>query len=141
MKKILVIFTGTRDDIEIINRVLEREGENIFIEIVFILSEAIPSNFSTWLMYMGFLGEEPTKEIKDLILKEIERDLIERKKEVEELLTKKGISFKTEFKKGDFYQIVKDITQKEKFDSVYTSKARDVIIGEESLKDLKIKEL
>ncbi|GEM_PF-2823137 len=141
MKKILVIFTGTRDNIDIINRVLEREGEDIFIEIIFILSEAIPSNFSTWLMYMGFLGEEPTKEIKDLILKEIERDLIERKKEVEELLRKKGIDFKTEFKKGDFYQIVKDVIQKERFDSIYTPKAREVIIGEESIRNLKIREL
>ncbi len=141
MKRILVIFTGTRDNIEIINKILEREGKNCFIEVLFILSDAIPSNFSTWLMYMGFLGEEPTQEIKDLILKEIERDLMEKKKEVEDLLKKQKIEFKTEFVRGDFYRTLKDVIEKGKFDSIYTSRARDVIIGEESVKDFNVKEI
>ena len=141
MKKVLVIFSGTRDDTLILKKVIEKEGKDIFLKVVFILSEAIPSNFSTWLMYMGFLGEEPTEEIKNLILKEIEKELEEKKEEVESYLLRNNFNFKLELVKGNFESLVRDLI-KEGFDAVYTSKAKRAILGEEKLeKDLKIIEI
>ncbi len=141
MKKILVIFSGTRDNIGIVEKIFEREGEDIFLKIFFILSDVIPSSFSTWLMYMGFLGEEPTEEIRDLIIKEIEKDLREKKEEIENFLKNKKAKFEIEFLKGDFRMLLKEIMDREKFDSIYTSKAQKVIIGEESIKGFNIREI
>jgi len=141
MKKVLVIFSGTRDNIEIIDRILEIEGKNIFLKVVFILSDAIPSNFSTWLMYIGFLGEEPTKEIKELIIKEIENLLFEKRDLLEKGLKKKKVNFNIEFLKGDFSFLLKEKLREEKWNSVYTPKAREVVIGEESVENFDIREI
>ncbi len=141
MKKVLVIFSGTRDNTDILKKVIEIEGKDIFLKIVFIISEAIPSNFSTWLMYMGFLGEEPTEEIKNLILREIEKDFEEKKEEIENFLLRNNFNFKVELIKGNFEFLVRNLF-KEGFDAVYTSKSKKVILGEEKLeKDLNIIEI
>lgn len=141
MKKVLVIFSGTRDNTLILKKVIEKEGKDIFLKVVFIVSEAIPSNFSTWLMYMGFLGDEPTQEIKNLILREIEKDLEEKKEEVENYLLKNNFNFKVELIKGNFESSVRNLF-KGGFDAIYTSKAKRAILGEEKLeKDLKIIEI
>ncbi len=142
MKKILIIFSGTRNDIDIIKEILKREGKNVFIKVVFILSEAIPSNFSTWLMYMGFLGEEPTKEIKDLILKEIENNLREKMEKLGNFLKEEKISCEFQFLKGDFCEMLEDIIKEGKWDSVYSPKSKEVLIGEEKIKkEFNVKEI
>jgi len=132
MKKILLIFTNLRDNINIVDEVLKREGREIFLKVVFLATDVIPRNFSTWLMYMGFLGEEPTKEIRDVIIREIEKNLIEKKTELEDKLKQENIRFEILFIKGDIEKI-NDIIKSEKFDVVYTSKPKDSLFGEEKI--------
>jgi len=132
MKKILLIFTNLRDNIDIVDEVLNREGREIFLKVVFLATDVIPRNFSTWLMYMGFLGEEPTKEIRDVIIKEIEKNLIEKKAELEDKLKQENIRFEILFIKGDVEKI-NHIIKGEKFDMVYTSRPKDSLFGEEKI--------
>jgi len=130
MKKILVLFTNIREKKEVIEFALkEAKKENAEIIFLYVLDESIPREFSTWLMYMGFLGEKPTREIMEIILDEIKKNAKELIEEVKKRLEDEKVPHSIFFMEGDFGEILKDFFKKEKFDLIIVPRARETISG------------
>jgi nucleotide-binding universal stress UspA family protein len=130
MKKILILFSNVREKEEAIDIAIERAKEgNIHITFLYILDESIPREFSTWLMYMGFLGEKPTHEIKEIILEEVRKNAKDIVEGVKRRLEKEGIPHSILFLEGDFKGILEDLFKREKFDLVIVPKERETISG------------
>jgi len=130
MKKILVLFSNIRDKREAIEYAINKaKEEDAHITFLYILDESIPREFSIWLMYMGFLGEKPIREIRNIILDEVKKNAKELIEEVKERLEKERIPHSVVFLEGDFSKVLKDFFKKEKFDLIIMPKEKEIISG------------
>ncbi|RKZ21920.1 hypothetical protein DRQ16_00325 [bacterium] len=79
---VILVLTPERDTDEAVERV---KGEKDLL-VLYVIEEELPESVGSWLMYAGFLGENPSLEVKRIIVDELERRAHERLEEIKKKL-------------------------------------------------------
>lgn len=95
---VILVLTHERDKDEAIKRVKKEKD----ILVLYVIEERLPEGVGSWLMYTGFLGEDPSLEVKRVILDELERRAKERIREIEEELGR----VESVIERGDLREII-----------------------------------
>ena len=100
---IMLVISTTRQSPTTITHALERaETTNEPLHVLFILDSEVPNSIFDNLTEMGFVGERPSQQLTDAIIREY-RDLGGAKiTEVEKLANERKLPVTTELLEGDF---------------------------------------
>lgn len=92
-KEMLIVCISSSPVNPLADKALElAKREKISIaKLIYIIDETIYKQFSTWLMYMGFLGHKLTDEIREIILAEAETEAKEICSNIQQKFAKMNI--------------------------------------------------
>ncbi len=72
------------------------------LSVLFVLDSEVTSSIMEKLVDMGFIGERPSTELGDAVVKEYEAQALEQIEQIQKLADKEGLTISTVIKKGDF---------------------------------------
>ncbi len=125
---VLLALSPTRDTPEALEkaRTLAPQGT---VYVLYILDGRFPESVSTWLLYLGFMGEAPSQEVRNVITEELRERARERLEEIENALREQGVSVTTELREGPFYEILRETFERLKPSHVLVPRERGAIFG------------
>lgn len=125
---VLLALSPTRDAPNVAEN-LRRFAEKGTIHILYVLDGRFPESVSTWLLYLGFMGEAPSQEVRAVITEELRERAKERLKELQEELTSQGFSVTTELREGPFFEVLREVYQRVQPKAVWVPRERGAIFG------------
>lgn len=112
MKKILLILTSSGASQELIAYALKVTKEKLgYLFGCYIIDSEVPDAVSSWLIYVGFMGDEPSGDYQNVILKEYKYRAEEKLAEIQKLADRECIEFESIILQGSFIeQVLKLVT-------------------------------
>jgi nucleotide-binding universal stress UspA family protein len=101
MKKVLLVISTTGYSPEAVAHALKITREsagNLYC--CYIIDQEIPDAVSSWLIYLGFMGDEPSEDYRNVILAEYKSRAKESLAEISQLASKEGIKTESFIIKG-----------------------------------------
>lgn len=137
--KILLALSPTRDNENAVNRAIE-DAEGDTIHVVYVLDNRYPEAVSTWLLYLGFMGEAVTEDVSNVILDELRIRAHERIDEIKKKFSSKQILGTFTLLEGQFFNTIKKEYDKIQPDKVIIPVEKPDIFGKiEKTPELKFK--
>ncbi len=135
--RILLALSPTRDNEEAIKRAIESiNGGSLYV--VYILDDRYPEAVSSWLLYLGFMGEAVTEDIGNVIKDELRIRANERLEEIKEILESKNVKGIFKILEGPFFEVLEKEYAKNSPDKVIIPVEKPDIFGtREKIPDLK----
>jgi len=126
--KILLALSPTRDSDDAVDRAVEyAKGGQIYV--VYILDNRYPEAVSTWLLYLGFMGEAVTEEVGNVIKDELRIRAVERLEELQEKFASKKIESEFDILEGPFFKVLQEEYERIKPDKVIIPVEKPDIFG------------
>lgn len=118
MKKIVLLISGGGDVQQALEFALKTARQEKDAEIIptYVIDDEVPASVSSWLIYVGFLGDKPSDEYKQAILKEYHHRAEDDLKEIAARISADGISCRTHLLEGPLLQTVKKTLAEEEAD-------------------------
>ena len=105
MEKILYLIstmiTSPRAISHVVNTAQQKGAELISC---FVISQRIPESVSSWLIYIGFMGNKPSGQLKSAISDHFRQRAQAQLEEIEEAAREKGVSCRTFLLEGDLVE-------------------------------------
>ena len=98
---ILVLSTEQDSDAQVRRALQEARASSEPLEIFYVVETTLPQTVSSWFMYLGFMGEKPAEELKNLILGELRRRAKERVQELQAQLRSASVPGEVHLVEGD----------------------------------------
>lgn len=84
----------------------------------FVISDRIPESVSSWLIYIGFMGDKPSGELKSAITDNYRRKAENQLQEIERVAGEKGIPYRSVLVEGDIAEEGSRLAKEEKVDLI-----------------------
>jgi nucleotide-binding universal stress UspA family protein len=131
MKKIMLVLSNISFSSDAVSYAISKvEKEAYSLTIIFVLDEKIPDSVASLLMYVGFLGTKPTRDLKTTILDEYKKRAYSELDRVEKLVKKKNIAMKKILREGNFVDEIISVQEEEEIDIVVTSKPKSPLLAQ-----------
>ncbi len=128
--KWLLALSSTRDREEGVQQLLEELQPDDELVLLFVLDRRIPESVASWLLYLGFMGETLTDEIREILFGELTRNAEERVRELKQKAEQRGIRVKTLFQEGNFFDALRQVYEAEKPDRVVFFREEGVLLAD-----------
>ena len=105
MKKILYLISTMISSPRTVSfPVNQAQREQAELIACFVISNRIPKSVSSWLIYIGFMGDKPSGELESAINEHYRQRAQAQLKEIERVATEQGISCRTQLLEGDLVE-------------------------------------
>ena len=130
MEKILLILSTSGYEPEVVEYVLHRaKKESAQLLSCYIIDAEIPETVSSWLIYVGFMGDEPSEDYRNIVLKEYKQRAQETLNEVSKLAEKQNIKVESVILEGSLLDKAVQIAIKCKADLIVIKKPQQFDFG------------
>lgn len=111
MKKIILTLSSGVDLDRAVKAslVAARKGKEAEIVPLYVIDDEVPASVSSWLIYVGFMGDKPSDDYKHTILKEYRRRAQEDLEDAEQKISEVGISCRTILLEGPLLDTIKKV--------------------------------
>lgn len=118
MKKLLMVLSGAGSLPKASKFALEYAGKEKGSEVVllYVVDDQVPAAVSSWLIYVGFMGDKPSEDYRHTILKEFRQRAQEDLDEVKGKLESAGVACRTRLEEGSLLDTVRRIAAEEQAD-------------------------
>jgi len=102
MRKILYLISTMVFSPQAVSYVVDeahREGAQLIS--CFVISSRVPESVSSWLLYIGFMGDKPSGDVKSAITDSYRHRAETQLEEIEETARAKGVACRTVLVEGD----------------------------------------
>jgi len=124
MKNILLLLSTTRQSPKTIAQAFKRaKEEKANLLALFVVDSTIPEMIVSKVTDIGFLGEKPSEEFREAIIKEYQRRGVAKLKEISNLAASDGLKCETRLVKGDFLEDTLKVVQEQRIDYVILNRA------------------
>jgi len=104
-KSYLVVLSNTRHTPKAIKKSVDlAASEGAEIIAAYVVDEEIPQSVSSWLIYVGFIGEKPVDEVKEALQKEYSQRAEAALEEIGEAARSEGVACATHLLKGNMVE-------------------------------------
>jgi nucleotide-binding universal stress UspA family protein len=104
-KNYLVVLSNTRHAPKAIKKSVDlAASEGAGIIAAYVVDEEIPQSVSSWLIYVGFIGEKPVDEVKEALQKEYTQRAEAALEEIGEASRSEGVACTTQLLKGNMVE-------------------------------------
>lgn len=130
MKKILLLLPTTGFSAKTVETAFELAREQ-GAELIscYVVDERLPESVSSWMIYIGFMGDKPSEEYRDVILKEYRKRAETDIEEVKRMASGEGIEIRSFLKEGDWAEETVKLAEEEKVELIVTSKPKEGQMG------------
>jgi nucleotide-binding universal stress UspA family protein len=120
LKKLLVLLSGAGSLSKAANFTLDfaRKEQSTDIVLLYVVDNEVPASVSSWLIYVGFMGDKPSDDYKHTILKEFRQRAQEDLDEARDLIAKGGFHCRTRLEEGSLLETIIRMAEDEKADLV-----------------------
>jgi len=130
MKKILLLLPNTGFSQKTVETALklakERKAELLSC---YVVDERLPESVSSWMIYIGFMGDKPSEEYREVILKEYRKRADADIEEVRKMASKEAIEVRSFLKEGNWAEETVKLAEEEKVELIVTSKPKEGQMG------------
>ena len=115
MKKLLLLLSGSN-----LNQAAEaaiheaKQTANAEIVALYVIDDQVPASVSSWLIYVGFMGDKPSEDYHHTILKEYRRRALEDLDEVARKIVEAGVTCRSRLDEGPLLDTIKRVAAEEK---------------------------
>lgn len=115
MKKIMLLLSGGGDLDRAMKIALDAARKEKEVEVIplYVIDSGVPASVSSWLIYVGFMGDKPSDDYKHTILKEYRRRAQDDLEEVEKKIKTEGFSCRTILVEGPLLDTIKKVVTAE----------------------------
>ncbi len=128
--KLLLALSNTRDREEVVRNILQELQPDDQLILLFVLDRRVPETVSSWLLYLGFMGETLTGEIGEVIFRELTQAAEQRVKEIRQQAERRGVRVKVLFREGPFFEALKEVYEAEQPDRVVFCQEEGVLFAD-----------
>lgn len=105
MKKILLIISTAGYSPEAVEHALKLARDTSGdLYCCYIIDQEVPDAVSSWLIYLGFMGDEPSEDYRNVILNEYKSRAKESLAEISQMAAKEGIKVESFILKGSLFE-------------------------------------
>lgn len=119
MRKILYLISTMVYSPQAISYVVDeayREGAELIV--CFVINNRVPESVSSWLIYIGFMGDKPSGELKSAITGNYWQRARTQLEEIEEEANKRGVTCRSLLLEGDLVEEGARVAQQEGIDLI-----------------------
>lgn len=130
MKKILLLLSNTGFSQKTVETAFELAKEQK-AELIscYVVDERLPESVSSWMIYIGFMGDKPSEEYRKVILKEYRKRAETDIEEVEKMASREGIEIRSFLKEGSWAEETVKLVEAEMVELIVTSKPKEGQMG------------
>ncbi len=123
MKKIILLLAGGSDLTKAVSFALEQARKMGPAEILplYVIDDNVPASVSSWLIYVGFMGDKPSDDYHHTILKEYRRRAREDLQEAEQKITAADMACRTQLAEGPLLETIQKVAADEQADLLILS--------------------
>lgn len=114
MRKLLLILSGGN-----LNQAAEaavheaKQKPDAEIIALYVIDDQVPASVSSWLIYVGFMGDKPSEDYHHTILKEYRRRALEDLDEVARKIAEAGVACRGRLDEGPLLETIMRVAEKE----------------------------
>ena len=125
MKKFLLIMSTSGYSPETVTHAIQKCKENnAELLACYIIDAEIPEAVSSWMIYVGFMGDEPSEDYRNIVLEEYKDRARETLEELSELAKADNISIQVSILEGGLLENTIAIAKKENVDLIVINKTK-----------------
>jgi nucleotide-binding universal stress UspA family protein len=115
MRRILLLLSGGGQRNAAVQAAIEKGISESPTEIValYVIDAEVPASVSSWLIYVGFMGDRPSDDYHQTILKEYRRRAQEDLSEAAAQIGAAGLACKIRMEEGDLLQTIRRVLNEE----------------------------
>ena len=130
MEKILLIMSTSGYEPEAVEYALQTaEKESAQLISCYIIDAEIPEAVSSWLIYVGFMGDEPSEDYRNVVLQEYKQRAQETLDEVGKLAETRNIKVYSFILEGSLLEQAIKITKESEADLIVIKKPQQIDFG------------
>jgi nucleotide-binding universal stress UspA family protein len=130
MKKILLLLPNTGFSQKTVKTAFElAKEEKAELISCYVVDERLPESVSSWMIYIGFMGDKPSEEYREVILKEYRKRAEADIEEVKRMASGEGIQIRSFLKEGDWAEETVKLAEEEGVGLIVTSKPKEGQMG------------
>lgn len=127
MKTLLFVISSSGTSVEAIDAAFaEAEKASARLVCLYVIENDVPDAVSSWMIYIGFMGDELSEEYHSVVLEEYKIRARETLAEIQEKAASKEISIETHLIEGPFVETVLEQAEKYKADLIVLDQLRHV---------------
>ncbi|MCK5740017.1 universal stress protein [bacterium] len=127
MKTLLFVISSSGTSIEAIDAAFEEATKTPSRLIcVYIIDKEVPDAVSSWMIYIGFMGDELSEEYHSVVLEEYKIRARETLTEIRDKAKSKQVSIETDLIEGQFVETVLEQAEKYEADLILLDQLRHV---------------
>ena len=127
MKKILLVMSTSGYSPEAANyAVRECKKNDSELLACYIIDAEVPDAVSSWMIYVGFMGDEPSEDYKNVVLAEYKDRAQETLDEVTQLAQDENVAIKTYILEGSLVENAVKIAKENNADLIVINKPQQV---------------
>jgi nucleotide-binding universal stress UspA family protein len=118
LKKLMILLSGA-DSLtraEDFARKFKSQEKETDIVLLFVVDDQVPAAVSSWLIYVGFMGDKPSEDYRHTILKEFRRRAQEDLDELKGKLEAAGVVCRTRLEEGALVETLRRVVAEENAD-------------------------
>jgi nucleotide-binding universal stress UspA family protein len=130
MKKILLLLPNTGFSQKTVETAFQLAKEQK-AELIscYVVDERLPESVASWMIYIGFMGDKPSEEYREVILKEYRKRAEADIEEVKRMASGEGIEIRSFLKEGDWAEETVKLAKEEGVGLIVTSKPKEGQMG------------
>ena len=115
MSRLVLILTGG-DLGKAVDAAVHEVKQKASTEVValYVIDDQVPASVSSWLIYVGFMGDKPSDDYHHTILKEYRRRALEDLDEVTRRMAEAGFACRYRLDEGPLLETIKRVAAEEK---------------------------
>jgi len=130
MRKILLVLPTTGFSQKTVETAFKlAKDENAELISCYVVDERLPESVSSWMIYIGFMGDKPSEEYREVILKEYRKRAETDIEEVKKMASEKGIEIRCLLREGSWAEETVKLAEEEKVELIVTSKPKEGQMG------------
>ncbi len=127
MKKILLIMSTSGYSPETVTYAIQKcKKNNAKLFTCYIIDAEIPDAVSSWMIYVGFMGDEPSEDYRNIVLEEYKQRARETLDEVSELAKANDVPIQISIIEGGLLENAIAIAREEKVDLIVINKTKRI---------------
>jgi nucleotide-binding universal stress UspA family protein len=130
MRKILLLLPTTgfsEKTVRTAFKLAKEQGAELLC--CYVVDERLPESVSSWMIYIGFMGDKPSEEYREVILKEYRKRGETDIEEVEKMASQEGVNLRSCFKEGNWSEETIKVAKEEEVELIVTSKPKEGQMG------------
>lgn len=130
MRKILLLLPTTgfsEKTVRTAFKLAKEQGAELVC--CYVVDERLPESVSSWMIYIGFMGDKPSEEYREVILKEYRKRGETDIEEVEKMASQEGVKLRSRFKEGKWAEETIKVAKEEEVELIVTSKPKEGQMG------------